>query len=109
MRVAEAPRAETDLEITDIIDVFVSAIVWHSTGDWGAAAKLLAALHDQDREFSLLAEYLLAQCGESSLTLILEGLEKGIISHAEAARVVSAMWSKPAWDNGLSFGFVGNA
>jgi hypothetical protein len=39
-----------------MIDVLASAIVWHSTGDLGAGSKLLAALNDPDREFSLLAE-----------------------------------------------------
>jgi hypothetical protein len=98
------------VDITDIIDVFASAIVWHSTGDLDAGSKLLAALHTQDREFSLLAECVLAECGERALSLILDGLESGAISGAEAARVVSAVCPGSVYScNGLSFGTIGNA
>lgn len=98
------------MDITDIIDVLASAIVWHSTGDLDAGSNLLAALRTQDYEFRLLAECMLSEAGERSLKLILDGLESGAISGDEAAHVLSAMWSQSVHSsNALSFSAVGNA
>ncbi len=98
------------MDITDILEVLASAIVWHSTGDVDAGAKLLAALHTQDYEFRLLAEYMLAEGGERSLGLVLDGLESGAISATEVSHLLSAMWPKAlSSNNALSCGAVGNA
>jgi hypothetical protein len=100
---------ENKLDLTDIVDLLASTGLWHSTGESGAGSKLLAALHDEGHEFSLLTEYALVECGERSLILIHDGLQTGAVSDAEATRVLAAMRNKPLGGNRLSLGFGGNA
>jgi hypothetical protein len=98
------------MDIMDIVDVLASAIVWHSTGDLDAGSKLLAAIHTDDDEFRLLAEFMLAEAGERSFELILDGLESGAISGTEAAHLLSATWPQSVHhNNALIFSAVGNA
>jgi hypothetical protein len=98
------------MDMRDIIDVLASGVVWNSTGDPDAGSDLLAALHEQDYEFRLLAECMLAEGDERSLKLIVHALESGAISNIEAGRVLFAMRLHSVWGSGaMSFCAVGNA
>jgi hypothetical protein len=97
-----------EMEILDIIDMIASGLLWNSTGDPDAGSELLTALCEEDSEFSLLAEHMLAEGGKRSLKLIFDALESGTISASEAVAVLSVMW--PHFETAaVAFGSIGSA
>ncbi len=64
---------------------------WRKMADPVAGSELLEALQSEDQEISLLAEAVLAECGEAAMSLLESAVANGVVNPDRAGPCMAAI------------------
>jgi hypothetical protein len=71
--------------------IVACGIAWRNMADPVAGSELLEALQSEDQEASLLAHALLAESGETSMSLLESAVATGVVSPERAGPCMAAI------------------